>query len=89
MWTFEKIDDKEFLKILEYMIENKFIQVPENKEFENLKELKMLSWVRSNLDLWSQNNISDDEFYKNINWLEQNKFIKIEKQVKTDKRIRV
>ena len=87
MWTFEKIDDKEFLKILEYMIENKFIQVPENKEFENLKELKMLSWVRSNLDLWSQNNISDDEFYKNINWLEQNKFIKIEKQVKTDKEL--
>ena len=87
MWTFEKIDDKEFLKILEYMIENKFIQVPENKEFENLKELKMLSWVRSNLDLWSQNNISDDEFYKNINWLEQNKFIKIEKKVKTDKEL--
>jgi tetratricopeptide (TPR) repeat protein len=86
-WTSEKINDNEFLTILEYMLEKDHIQVPKNMTFDNLKELKMLSWIRSNLDLWSQNNISDDEFYKNINWLEQNKFIKIKNNIKTNEEL--
>ena len=86
-WTLEKINDKEFLKILEHMIKNKLIQVPENATFENLKELKMLSWIRNNLDLWSQGNISNNEFYKNVNWLHENNFIKIKNDIKTNEQL--
>ena len=86
-WTLEKINDKEFLKILEHMIDNKFIQIPKNIIFENSNELKMLSLIRSNLDVWAKNNVSDDEFYKNVNWLNENKFIKIKKSIKTDEEL--
>jgi len=47
--------------------------------FENTKELKMLSWVRGNLNTWSQGEVSNSEFFKNMNWLIENKFIKSDK----------
>lgn len=76
-WTLEKITDENFLKSLEYMIENKIIIVPEKQSLDNDKELKMLSWTRNNLNIWSQNESSSEEFFKNIHWLIENKFIDV------------
>ena len=78
-WTLEKINDQDFLNILEHMIENKIIQIPDKDRFENLNELKMLSWIKNNLDLWSNDQTNDKEFFKSINWLKDNKFLSIEK----------
>jgi len=76
-WTLEKITDDNFLKSLEYMIENKIIIIPEKQSFEKNKELKMLSWTRNNLNMWSQDESSSEEFFKNIHWLIENKFIDV------------
>jgi len=79
LWGVEKIADKDFLNILEYLIKNDIIKIPKENLFENTKELKMLSWVRGNLNAWSQEEVSDSEFFKNMNWLIENKFIKLDK----------
>ena len=77
-WTLTKISDQDFLKSLEYMIENNIIKIPENKVFENEDELKMMSWIRNHLSVWSQNASSDDEFFKSTQWLMDNKLINID-----------
>jgi len=43
LWGIEKITDNDFLNILEYLIKNDIIEIPEESFFENTKELKMLS----------------------------------------------
>jgi len=76
LWGVEKITDKDFLNILQYLIKNDIIKIPKENVFENTKELKMLSWVRGNLNTWSQDEVPNSEFFKNMNWLIENKFIK-------------
>ena len=75
----EKITDKDFLNMLEYLVKNDIIKIPKENVFESTKELKMLSWVRGNLNLWSQGEVPNSEFFKNMNWLIENKFIKLDK----------
>ena len=79
LWGIEKIADKDFLNMLEYLIKNDIIKIPKENLFENTKELKMLSWVRGNLNIWSQGEVPNSEFFKNMNWLIENKFIKLDK----------
>jgi len=79
LWGIEKITDKDFLNILEYLIKNDIIKIPKENIFENTEELKMLSWIRGNLNTWSQGEIPNSEFFKNMNWLIENKFVKSDK----------
>ena len=83
-WTLTKISDQDFLKSLEYMIENNIIKIPENKVFEKESELKMMSWIRNHLSVWSQNASSDDEFFKSTQWLMDNKLINIDVKKSTE-----
>ena len=76
-WSLEKIDNQTFLTILEHMIKNQIIQIPNNQKFDDSEELKMLSWIKNNLDLWSSTSMMNDEFFKNVNWLIDNKFVNI------------
>jgi hypothetical protein len=88
LWGIEKIADKDFLNMLEYLIKNDIIKIPRESLFENTEELKMLSWVRGNLNVWSQGEIPNSEFFKNMNWLIENKFIKLDKiQQKTQEEL--
>ena len=80
-WAIGKVSDQDFLNILQFMINHNIIQIPNDKVFENSKELKMLSLIRSNLDLWGNEITSNEEFYKNMNWLKHNKFIDINKPI--------
>jgi len=81
LWGVEKITDKDFLNMIEYLIKNDIIKIPKENVFENTKELKMLSWVRGNLNTWSQGEVTNLEFFKNMNWLIENKFIKTDKML--------
>jgi len=67
-WGIGKITDQEFLSTLDYLIKNDMIKIPKDSSFENTKELKMLSWVRGNLNTWSQEGVSNLDFFKKMNW---------------------
>ncbi len=75
-WSLTKINDQDFLKSIEYLIEKNIIRIPGNQSFEN--EEKM-STIRSNLIEWSKNKLSNEDFFKNTQWLLDNKFINIKK----------
>jgi len=75
-WLMKKINEQDFLKSIQYMIEKEIIRIPLIEELENKKNI---SEIRSNLNMWSQNESSDQEFFKNTQWLVDNKFIEIKK----------
>ena len=50
------------------MIEKNIIKIDENSSFTNKNELKMLSAIRNDLNLWSEDESTDDEFFKVTNW---------------------
>jgi len=83
-WTVSSISDEKFTEGIQYLIKKEIVTIPENKKFENTKELKMISVIRNNLNTWSQNETSDEEFYKNVNWLIENNFIKIDSKKSTE-----
>ena len=75
-WSMKKINEQDFLKSIEYMIEKEIIRIPESELFENKK---MISQIRINLTEWSQNQSTNEEFFRNAQWLIDNKFIDIKK----------
>ena len=77
-WAITSISDQKFTDSIQYLIKKELVMIPENKKFVNTNELKMMSSIRNNLNIWSQNETSNEEFYKNVNWLIDNKFIKID-----------
>ena len=75
-WLMKEINEQDFLRSVEYMIEKNIIRIPAVEELENKKNI---SEIRINLNLWSQNESSDQEFFKNVQWLVDNRFIEIKK----------
>ena len=75
-WLMKEINEQDFLRSVEYMIEKNIIRIPAVEEVENKKNI---SEIRINLNLWSQNESSDQEFFKNVQWLVDNRFIEIKK----------
>ena len=59
-WSLEQITDQEFSKSLEYLIQNKIIQIPESRSSQGVEESELPSWLRKNVDWWSQELLSDD-----------------------------
>ncbi len=84
-WSLTQITDKDFSKSLEYLIQNKIIQVPESQSSEGESESELPSWLRKNAGWWSQGLLSDEEFFKSVQWLINNGFINVNIQHTTQK----
>tara|TARA_B110000438_G_scaffold95900_1_gene95094 strand:- start:252 stop:1676 length:1425 start_codon:yes stop_codon:yes gene_type:complete len=77
-WAIAEITDEEFFSSLEYMIEKKMIKVPKEQIVENVNELKMLTSIKSDLELLSNEPSSNRIFFKNVQWLMDNNLINAE-----------
>ena len=78
-WAHDKINDSQFLNSLEYMIQRDIIKVNEEFSFADKNELKMLSAIRNDLNLWSEGSSTNNEFFKITNWFIENKLIENKK----------
>jgi tetratricopeptide (TPR) repeat protein len=74
-WTIDKITDQEFFNILEYMIKEKMIKVPNEQIVENVNELKKISSIKKDLEILGKEQLSNRIFFKNVQWLIDNKLI--------------
>ena len=77
-WSLTKISDKDFASGIEYLIQNKVIQIPDTIPAEHgAYEKNLPGWLRQDAGWWSQRLLSDEEFAKSLKWLIVNGFIKI------------
>ncbi len=78
-WASNQIQDNDFVKGLEYLINAKILKVPQTTSEESETEQQIPSWLRKNADWWSKGQLSNEEFIKGIQFLIQKNIVKISK----------
>ncbi len=80
-WSKNKVSDVEFISGIEYLINNKIMNITaQNNSEDSLNAIP--SWVKNSAGWWSNNEISDTEFISGIKYLIENNIIKV--SVQTD-----
>src|SRR5574340_947073 len=68
LWYQGQIEDSDFSKGLQYLIENKILIIsPIGEKIPH--ESKIPSWIKHNAGLWANKTISDNEFVSGIRYL--------------------
>jgi len=75
-WADNKINDKDFISGIEYLIENKIIKVSTYVNKENSTDA-IPSWIKNNAGWWSSGKISDNDFLTGIEYLIENGIINV------------
>ena len=75
-WADNKINDKDFISGIEYLIENKIIKVSSYANKENSTDA-IPSWIKNNAGWWSSGKISDNDFLTGIEYLIENGAINV------------
>jgi len=77
-WAAEQIDDKAFMDGIQYMINEKIINIPDLPEqASEIAEEHVPDWVRNNAGWWADGLISEDDFVNGIKYLVEHGIIKI------------
>ena len=67
-WHQGQIQDSDFIKGIQYLIENKIMIIPSTSEKLN-KDNKIPPWVKNNAGWWANGTISDNDFVSGIQYL--------------------
>ena len=70
-WATDKIPDGEFVKSLQFLIENQIITIESSSKTESSLE-SIPSWIKNTAGWWATDKIPDEEFLKGINFLIDN-----------------
>ena len=75
-WADSKINDNDFISGIEYLIENKIINVGTYVNKENSTD-HIPQWIKNSAGWWSSGKISDKDFLSGIEYLIKNGIIKV------------
>ncbi len=67
LWNQDQISDDEFIKGLQFLIENKILIIPLGSVTSH--DNKIPSWIKNNAGLWANDVISNDEFVSGMQYL--------------------
>ena len=76
LWSEEKIIDNKFTDIINYLIKNEIITIPENQS-EILEVKKIPSWIRTIIGWWVDGQIDDKTFVQSLEFLVKQNIILI------------
>ena len=82
-WSENKISDADFISGIEYLIENKIMNITsQNSDEESLNIIP--AWIKNNAGWWSENKISDADFISGIKYLIENNIIKVDAETNSE-----
>lgn len=79
-WSDGQLNDPEFAKGIEYLIQENIIDMPKTEELDTEEEANITSipmWVRNNAAWWSDGHLTDVEFANGIKYLISSGLIKV------------
>ena len=76
-WATNKIPDEEFVKSLQFLIENSIIDVQSTGKMKPALQ-SIPAWIKNTAGWWATNEIPDEEFLKGINFLIDNGLLVID-----------
>ena len=76
-WIAEEIDDKGFVQVIEYLVQQDIITIPYAKASEGGAGVSIPSWIKTTAEFWIKGDTSDDEFAIGLEWLINNGIIAV------------
>lgn len=76
-WSKDKISNNDFVKGIEYLINNGMIKVPPATEGPVSGSNEIPSWLKKNAGWWAEHSISTNEFVMSIQYLIEHGIIKL------------
>ncbi len=67
-WADGQIPDEEFVKSLQFLIENRIINVESSDEIQSTVQ-SIPAWIKNTAGWWADGQIPDEEFLKGVNFL--------------------
>ena len=71
-WIADQIDDEGFVQVIEYLVQQEIITIPNAESPEGESAVSLPSWIKMNAQFWVKGDISDDDFAVGIEWLINN-----------------
>jgi len=79
-WASNQIDNNDFVKGIEYLINAKILKIPQTPQDDSEVESQQIpSWLQKNAGWWSEGLLSDEEFVKGVQYLIQKNIVKVSK----------
>lgn len=76
-WSQGQVSDAEFVKGIQYLVQNGIIQVPQTQTTSSGGTQQIPQWIRNTAGWWADGQVSDNEFIKAIQWLVNSRLIQI------------
>jgi hypothetical protein len=77
LWHDGSIGDDDFVKGIQYMIQNGIISIPQTHQGSDTSQ-SIPSWIKNNAGWWVDGQISDDDFAKGLEYLVQSGVIHVQ-----------
>ena len=76
-WSEDLITDRDFLKGIEYLINENIIFIPDLDSSPHPNTEKIPNWIKNTARWWSEDKIGENEFLEGIKFLVENKIIRV------------
>ncbi|MDE1725835.1 MAG: hypothetical protein KGH89_01045 [Thaumarchaeota archaeon] len=77
-WASGQIGDSDFIKGIQYMVENEIIKIPITPGGNLQNSNQIPSWIKNTAKWWSEDQVSDSEFVKGMQYLVQVGIIQVD-----------
>ncbi len=77
-WSNDTISDSEFVKGIQFLIDEKIVVIPKYDQRVNLSSVAIPSWIKFNAGWWADGMISDREFTKGLEFLIKSEIIRFD-----------
>ncbi len=82
-WISDQIDDEGFVQVIEYLVQQEIITIPNAESPEDESAASVPGWIKSNAEFWVKGELSNDEFAVGLEWLINNGIIKVAMEKET------
>ena len=76
-WIADEIDDSGFVKVIEYLVQQRIITIPYAEAPEGEAATGIPIWIKTTAEFWVNGDVSDDEFATALEWLINNGIIRV------------
>ncbi|MDE1763981.1 MAG: hypothetical protein KGH88_07020 [Thaumarchaeota archaeon] len=76
-WSEDQVGDSDFVKGIQYLVQNGIIQIPQTQSSSNSGSLQIPQWIKNTAGWWADGAIDDSEFLKGIEYLVQAGIIQV------------
>ena len=76
-WSNDLIRDDEFVKGIQYLINEDILKIPETEQTGIGSTLEIPSWIKNNAGWWADDLLTDYDFVQGIQWLIANGIMKV------------